>query len=500
MLNFPVPYPDELLYSTVARAGVHFGISSPKQLLNEVFGDSKIVATADLPSHIESIANNYPVSLGLTPENLIYSHTLFPLYAPFIPESRRLKMLEAMRHQAKGSVHLTLGVTTSLVRRNKYFRICPICLEEQLSKYGEPYWARQWQVTGSQNCLRHAELYETKHALRHNHRHAFFPLVPSVFCLPRTKSPPHDKRIERRVKELLDHSPAQSPSLEQWSLFYRKTALTADITRKSKVIFEALKQRVLSRWPTQQLTELGIPINDSPSNWLRLFMRKHRKSFSYLQHIVLLDSLLDSELHFEEILKQVKAQTAKKTPHYSPPKCASQAILQGKRKEWLGLVQTMGTRRARLSGGDAIYAWLYRHDRDWLKQINDKYRRTTRSKNRRVNWEERDSQLLKKLENVKRTHVGRIDSPRKSKNWYCAQADCRHLMRKMHKLPRSAAFLDENNEDVASYQIRRVLRVIQTQETSAEIAYWELLRLSGLSEQRMTRQTKRFLRNLGWPT
>lgn len=37
MLNFPTPYPNELIYSTIARAGIHHAITSPKQLLEEVF-------------------------------------------------------------------------------------------------------------------------------------------------------------------------------------------------------------------------------------------------------------------------------------------------------------------------------------------------------------------------------------------------------------------------------------------------------------------------------
>ena len=499
MLNFPVPYPDELLYSTVARAGVHFGITSPKQLLDEVFGDRKVVATADLPSHIEAIADKYPASLGLTPEKLVYGHTLFPLYAPFIPESRRLQVLEAMKLRAKGAVHLALGVTTSLVRRSKHFRICPECLEEQLSNYGELYWARQWQVTGCRCCLKHAELCDTQHTLRHYHRHAFIPLVPFVFCLPRTNSPPYDKRIERRVREILDHPPVQSPSLEQWSLFYQQAARAAGITRKSKVIFEDLKHKVLSRWPSQQLAELGIPITDSSSNWLRLIVRKHRKSFSYVQHIVLLEALLEAGWRFEEVLWQTKEQVFTESCRYSPSKGAPQATLLSKREEWLEMVREMGTRNARLAGGDAIYTWLYRNDRSWLKQLSEKYRKTTRSENQRVNWAERDRQVRERLERVKQAHAGRLDLPRKSKNWYCAQANCRHLMRKLNKLPLSAAFLEENSEDVANYQIRRIIRVLQTQKTPAKIQYWELLRLSGLSEERMKRQTRLFLRNLGWP-
>ena len=36
-MKLPAPHPNELIYSTVARAGVYFGLVSPKQLLDEVF-------------------------------------------------------------------------------------------------------------------------------------------------------------------------------------------------------------------------------------------------------------------------------------------------------------------------------------------------------------------------------------------------------------------------------------------------------------------------------
>lgn len=48
MRNFPVPYSNELIYSTIARAGVYQGIVSPKQLLDEVYGNRKVVATLGL--------------------------------------------------------------------------------------------------------------------------------------------------------------------------------------------------------------------------------------------------------------------------------------------------------------------------------------------------------------------------------------------------------------------------------------------------------------------
>ncbi|MFP7411255.1 TniQ family protein [Aeromonas veronii] len=59
MLNFPVPYPDELIYSLVARAGIHLGLTSPKQLLDEVFANRHVIATVDLPNHLPLWSNYY---------------------------------------------------------------------------------------------------------------------------------------------------------------------------------------------------------------------------------------------------------------------------------------------------------------------------------------------------------------------------------------------------------------------------------------------------------
>ena len=35
--NFPAPYPNELIYSVIARYAVHNGILSPKYLTEELF-------------------------------------------------------------------------------------------------------------------------------------------------------------------------------------------------------------------------------------------------------------------------------------------------------------------------------------------------------------------------------------------------------------------------------------------------------------------------------
>lgn len=91
-MYFPRLYPDELLYSGIARCRVHLGIGNHKTLLHMLFGDSKVAAITDLPTHLTALANN----TGLDAEGMILNHTLFPLYAPFIPPERRTDLFQAM--------------------------------------------------------------------------------------------------------------------------------------------------------------------------------------------------------------------------------------------------------------------------------------------------------------------------------------------------------------------------------------------------------------------
>lgn len=109
MLNFPVPHQDELIYSTVARAGVYHGIESPKQLLDAVFGDRKVIATIDLPCHLQEVAKQLQNTGHYSVEDLIYQHTLFPLYAPFVTDEHKNKAIKLMAARSQGAVHLMLG-------------------------------------------------------------------------------------------------------------------------------------------------------------------------------------------------------------------------------------------------------------------------------------------------------------------------------------------------------------------------------------------------------
>jgi len=180
MLNFPVPYPDELIYSVVARAGTHMGITSPKQLLDDVFASRLVIATVDLPNHLDRLRSLYPVQSGYSIEQLAYEHTLFPVYAPFTIEARRQQCLRKMAANSQGAIHLMLGIAASRIKQSKFLRYCPCCLQRQISEHGEYYWERKWQIVGADSCLEHGQLIDASIERHSYHRHQFFSAAPIV--------------------------------------------------------------------------------------------------------------------------------------------------------------------------------------------------------------------------------------------------------------------------------------------------------------------------------
>src|SRR5690606_30403298 len=101
------------------------------------------------------------------------------------------------------------------------------------------------------------------------------------------------------------------------------------------------------------------------------------KTFSYLQHSIVWQSLLP-KLTVIEVLQQASAITEHSiaTGYVSKSVQPSYEGLSVKHKDWQRLVhQYQGIKAARQSlEGGAVYAWLYRHDRDWLVHWNQQHK------------------------------------------------------------------------------------------------------------------------------
>ena len=303
MLGFPTPYPQELLYSTVARAGIHDGETSPKQLLDSVFRNRKIIATIDLPSHIKDIAKQYPESLGLGTKELIENHTLWPLYAPFIPYPRRNVIEQLMIAESYGVAHLASGRAASRIKQNFALQLCPKCMEDQIIKYGESFWDRRWQVPLVKSCYKHEGLCETKVRVVGEHRHAYIGVTDAKISKEFRVSE-SDGRFTVLVNFLLQNPVFESPTYWQWSQFYRQLAEDFGYKLGSRIDHKKILEKYIGKWGESWLRQSKIWPEKCDTSWIRSIFRKHRKSFGFAEHITVIYALSDGRLSVIDALEK----------------------------------------------------------------------------------------------------------------------------------------------------------------------------------------------------
>ena len=142
------------------------------------------------------------------------------------------------------------------------------------------------------------------------------------------------------------------------------------------------------------------------------------------------------------------------------------------RKCWLQLIldnpNTGSTFLRRIM--PAAYAWLYRHDKDWLTKTNLCLKPIIKTK-QRINWEERDFNLSKRLSSyvaeIKKLH----DRPRISKTLMLRVVGDAMVRSNLKRLPILEKRLYELMETQLEYQMFRIDHAIDTLMKNAKPLY-----------------------------
>jgi len=200
--NFPRPYPDELLYSLIARQAWLQQSSSLRSFARRIFATDHALAVVDLPARIGSLLAAIGDDSGLQVQTLIRSHTLLGAYAPFIPSQRLAQIENDLAGNGGGAVHLRAGIMASRVQPPSHLRFCPQCAAEERAKTGEAYWHRLHQLACVFICPVHRVFLEPSKARAQfrRTRHEFIAaedIIPEAvgthgcvrFGAPRSESP-----------------------------------------------------------------------------------------------------------------------------------------------------------------------------------------------------------------------------------------------------------------------------------------------------------------------
>lgn len=298
---FPAIYPDELLYSVLARYYLHVGLPPIANSHETLFGKRSVIASYDLIGSLNILAERIPEDRCLSAEVLL-NMTLYPYCVAFEPKEVRDRVQHDLREGKVLGNHLRLGLATFRIGRLSNLRFCAACNEEMLARYGELYWRRSHQLPGVLICtdhgiaLQHSSVYLDKES-----RHAFVAAnlnncpVQTSANLFNSKSESvwlHLKQIAHLSIGLLRGTTPKS--FDEWTIYYRARMLSAGLaksacTMNQKSFCEEFRQyyaETLSYFPNV------IEGESYPNHWLQSLVRKHRNASHPLYHL-LLQNFLD---------------------------------------------------------------------------------------------------------------------------------------------------------------------------------------------------------------
>ncbi len=293
---FPPAYPDELLYSLLARFHRHVGETSPKRTLDALFGNRSVRAGVVLQGHLQALSERLPPQRELTPGRLLADFTLYPYLTAFQPADVRLAVRDALFLGHAEWITVRLGLAASRVQGAKALRYCPVCRPEMLAGYGELYWRRDHQLPGVAVCPEHGvRLQDSAVCPGTIGQHSF--IAADEDNCPKVSSDAQDEAsipwIVAKRCALLLRSPPPPMSLREWGAHYHHELRQRGFAKGDDRIDQRRLNRDFASWS-------GEPERPGTESWATAMARKHRKAFHPLQH-VLLGLFLDAHAPVAEV-------------------------------------------------------------------------------------------------------------------------------------------------------------------------------------------------------
>lgn len=297
IVQFPTPYPDELLYSVLARYHIRSGNIYWKHTLEDLFGRQSISATVLLPSGIRSLVSRLPQNTTLNEQILVEKHTLYPFYSSFLPVEKAESIYKDMLSDDGKRIYMQAGLMASSIPQNKYFKYCSACLKD--GAFGEMYWHRQHQLPGKLICSKHNNwLEDSTVSIVRGNKHSF--ILPTTDNCDLTKENPVDMiylqqfdSFMRQVEKLMKWK-HNNNSFAYFTGFYRKRLIDKGFASINGQVYQKeLEGTFKECYSESMLRKLHAEVKSSSNNqsWLNNITRKHRKSFHPYYHILMLNFL-----------------------------------------------------------------------------------------------------------------------------------------------------------------------------------------------------------------
>lgn len=152
LTHFPTPYPGEWWYSVLCRYFVRTGYRNFATASRELYGARKAIHGRLFPgSSCYQVVSKLPEGI-LDIKRILLEHTLMPYYLRFYPAMKKERVLQSLLQGKPGGLTSIDLLGVEGVEGLKY---CPLCYQEDIKRYGEPYWHREHQIPLMPCCIKH---------------------------------------------------------------------------------------------------------------------------------------------------------------------------------------------------------------------------------------------------------------------------------------------------------------------------------------------------------
>lgn len=153
----PVPYPDELLCSMIARYASRIHAKNLRVVMFAVFNKIDGTVALDLPNSIATMSERSFWSLN--DRDIIYNTTLFPYYTKYLPTENLAGWFQKLLlPNCYFSPLIRRGLKNDRVKLPHHVaKGCWSCKLEDEARYGEAYLHRAHQLPGVMVCPEHGQ-------------------------------------------------------------------------------------------------------------------------------------------------------------------------------------------------------------------------------------------------------------------------------------------------------------------------------------------------------
>ncbi len=264
------PLPDELLFSTFARARHRLGFSASK-FGEYVLGDKRYSVKPLFQHGLAWLANRLSetASWKFTPEELRDSHTMFPFVAPFLTVDQCTDFKAAVSYESKDRVRFVhIGRAFKATHARKV-RWCKACRRDDLMQHGEATCRRIHQLPELHLCCLHRiPLVETNvSSLNGDYIPTPSDEVPAGIILA-AKGDRLQNELVEQIKELV----GQPYFYPGWKLF--RKALAFQLQKLEPLVSTQSVERLLSEKFGKASAAAALTPAIGHRNWLWYFLNR----------------------------------------------------------------------------------------------------------------------------------------------------------------------------------------------------------------------------------